>query len=148
MPGCASWGKQGLARVQKKAMKQRDSSAPEPLVIVVDDDLAVRNSLKFSLEIEGLAVRSYATGAELLTDELDPCDCLIVDQKLPGINGLDLIATLRQRNISTPAILITSHPSLHLRQQAEKAHIPIVEKPLLGNALLDQIRDVLRSRCP
>jgi FixJ family two-component response regulator len=59
------------------------------------------------------------------------------------MSGLDLIAALRERNISTPAILITSHPSLSLRERANKAHIPIVEKPLLGNALLDKIRDVL-----
>ena len=146
MPGCASWAKPGAPRVYAEPMKQRDSSVPKSAIIVVDDDFAVRNSLKFSLEIEGLAVRSYATGAELLTAEIEPCDCLVVDQKLPGINGLDLIATLRQRNISAPAILITSYPSLSLRERAEKAHIPIVEKPLLGNTLLDKIRAVLADR--
>jgi two-component system, LuxR family, response regulator FixJ len=124
-------------------MDERDSSAPAPAVIVVDDDMAVRSSLKFSLEIEGLAVRSYATAAELLSADIDPCDCLVIDQKMPDMSGLDLIAALRERNISTPAILITSHPSLSLRESAKKAHIPIVEKPLLGNALLDKIRDVL-----
>ncbi len=124
-------------------MTQRDSSAHEPAVIVVDDDFAVRSSLKFSLEVEGLSVRSYATGAELLSAEIDPCDCLVVDQRMPGITGLDLIATLRKRNISAPAILITSYPSMAVRDQAERAHIPIVEKPLLGNALLDKIRAVL-----
>src|SRR6516225_7761209 len=146
MHGCASWANTRASPVHAEPMKQRDSSASEAAIIVVDDDFAVRNSLKFSLEIEGLAVRSYATGAELLTAEIEPCDCLVVDQKLPGINGLDLIATLRQRNISAPAILITSYPSLSLRERVEKAHIPIVEKPLLGNALLDKIRAVLADR--
>ena len=114
------------------------------LVLVVEDDLAVRSSLAFSLEIEGFKVRSYATGEELLdAASLDGCDCFIIDQKLPGLSGLDLIERLRDRHIDAPAILITTNPSTFLCQQAQKARVPIVEKPLLGNVLLDRIRDML-----
>jgi two-component system, LuxR family, response regulator FixJ len=121
-----------------------DLSAPGFVVIVLDDDLAVRNSLKFSLEIEGFTVRSYATGAELLGAGDPPhCGCLVVDQHMPGMSGLDLIDLLRSRHFSAPAILITSDdPSPSVRERAGKASVPIVEKPLLGNALLQQIRDV------
>jgi FixJ family two-component response regulator len=120
--------------------RQGKSPISDPVVIVVDDDLAVRNSLTFSLEIEGFTVRGYATGDELLeAGDLASCNCLVVDQKMPGLSGLDLIAKLRDRHIATPAILITSNPSLSLRQRAEKAAVPIVEKPLLGNVLLDRI---------
>jgi len=123
---------------------QGESAVPGYVVIVIDDDLAVRNSLKFSLEIEGLAVRSYATGSELLSaGDLALCNCLVVDQNMPGMNGLDLIALLRARHLAAPAILITSHPSPSLRERAHKAGIPIVEKPLLGNTLLDKIRDIV-----
>jgi two-component system, LuxR family, response regulator FixJ len=123
---------------------QGGSAVPGYVVIIIDDDLAVRNSLKFSLEIEGLTVRSYATGAELLSaGDLELCSCLVVDQNMPGMNGLDLIALLRARHIAAPAILITSHPSPSLRERAHKAGVPIVEKPLLGNALFDKIRDVV-----
>jgi len=87
------------------------------VVIVVSDDLAVRNSLKFWLETEG-----------------------------PRRSALNLIAQLRDRHLTAPAILIASHSSLSLRQQAEKAEVPIVEKPLVGNALLDKIRDVVGAR--
>jgi two-component system, LuxR family, response regulator FixJ len=59
------------------------------------------------------------------------------------MNGLDLITLLRARRFAAPAILITSHPSPSLRARAHKAGVPIVEKPLLGNALLDKIRDVV-----
>ena len=122
-------------------------TVPGFVVVIIDDDLAVRNSLKFSLEIEGLIVRSYATGAELLgAGDLAPCDCFVVEQRMPGISGLELIAQLRERDISAPAILITSHASLALRERAQNADVPIVEKPLLGNALLDAIRDVVRGR--
>jgi two-component system, LuxR family, response regulator FixJ len=123
---------------------QGGSAVPGYVVIIIDDDLAVRNSLKFSLEIEGLTVRSYATGAELLSaGDLDLCSCLVVDQNMPGMNGLDLIGLLRARHFAAPAILITSHPSPSLRERARTAGVPIVEKPLLGNTLLDKIRDVV-----
>src|SRR5258708_38721603 len=113
------------------------------VVIVLDDDLAVRNSLKFSLEIEGFTVRSYATGAELLdAGSVAPCGCLVVDQHMPGMSGLDLIHLLRSRHFSAPAILITGDPSPSVRARAGKASVPIVETPLLGNALLQKIRDL------
>jgi FixJ family two-component response regulator len=71
------------------------------------------------------------------------CDCLVVDEKIPETSGLRLIAQLRDRNFSAPAILITGQPSLSLRDQAEKVGVPIVEKPLLGNQLLDTIRGAI-----
>jgi two-component system, LuxR family, response regulator FixJ len=115
-----------------------------PLVIVVDDDRAVRNSLKFSLEIEGFAVRTYCDGDELLHgSDLGASSCLVVDQNLPGMNGLEAIAQLRQRRVFVPAILITTHPSARVKERAAKAAVPIVEKPFLENALLDQIQAAL-----
>src|SRR6266508_5571708 len=67
---------------QAKAMKkQGELTVPGLVVMVIDDDLAVRKSLEFSLQIEGLTVRSYATGAELLSaSDLDRCDCFVIDQ--------------------------------------------------------------------
>jgi FixJ family two-component response regulator len=127
-------------------MAQREITATPLIIVVIDDDPAVRNSLKFSLEIEGLTVRSYATGPELLSaGDLHRCACFVVDQKMPGMRGLDLIAALRDRRINAPAILITSQPSLLLRERARHAAVPIVEKPLLGNALFDKIRDAIAN---
>jgi FixJ family two-component response regulator len=120
----------------------RNLAAPRAVVIVVDDDPAVRNSLKFSLEIEGFTVRAYANASELLGERAIPaCSCLVIDQRLPGMTGLDLISMLRAQKISAPAILITSQPSAQLTRRAAGANVPIVEKPLLGNALIDRIRD-------
>jgi two-component system, LuxR family, response regulator FixJ len=130
-------------RMQARAMKKHgELSVPGAVVIVVDDDSAVRNSLKFSLEIEGFVVRTYASGADLLGgDDLPFCRCIVVDQKMAGMTGLDLIAKLRNRHILAPAILITSQPNTYVAERAARANIPIVEKPLLGNALMDRIRD-------
>ena len=125
-------------------------SHPEPalanrLIVVVDDDEAVRGSLKFALEIEGFAVRTYPKGDDLLGDDLRlaDCACFIIDQKLPGMNGLDVVAKLRKEHIAAPVILITSHPTSVVQQLAAQAGVPIVEKPLLGNALIDRLRDAL-----
>jgi two-component system, LuxR family, response regulator FixJ len=120
-------------------------SAQPPVVAVVDDDPAVRNSLKFSLELEGFRVRIYGGAAELLrAADLSTCDCFVVDQKMPNMNGLDLIAKLRGRRVAAPAILIISEPSVALSARAAKLDVPIVEKPFLGNTLVDCIREACK----
>jgi two-component system response regulator FixJ len=113
-----------------------------PVVAVVDDDPAVCSSLKFSLELEGFSVRTYRSADELLrTDDAAACDCLVIDQRMPGMSGMELIERLRLSQVSTPAVLIISHPNPALLARAVKAAVPIVEKPLLGNALIERIRE-------
>ena len=127
-------------------MGQQPKSLP-PLVMVVDDDAAVRGSLKFSLELEGFMVRTFGSGAELLhADDFGACKCLVIDQRMPGITGMELIAKLRDQKILTPAILIISHPSAALSARAATAGIPIVEKPLLNNTLVDRIREACNRK--
>ncbi len=128
-------------------MTKREVSRRRPVVIVVEDDRAVRNSLKFSLEIEGFCVHTYADSRELFQDgDLAQSSCLVIDHNLPGMTGLDAIAKLRERHVLVPAILITTHPTAATAERARKAKIPIVEKPLLENGLLEQIQAALASR--
>jgi two-component system, LuxR family, response regulator FixJ len=116
-----------------------------PIVAVVDDDPAVCNSLKFSLELEGFNVRTFAGGADLLrARDVGVCDCFVIDQRMPGLSGIELIGKLRDRNIAAPAILIISQPSAALSARAAKANVPIVEKPFLGNTLIDRIQEACR----
>jgi two-component system, LuxR family, response regulator FixJ len=123
---------------------RHDLAMPSPIVIIVDDDAAVLGALKFAFEIEGFAVRTYATGDAVFGDAgLADCACFIIDQKLPGLSGLELVAALRKRQIAAPAILITSHPTIMLRERAARAGVWIVEKPLLNNALLERVRDAI-----
>ena len=119
---------------------QSEQSPGYHSILIVEDDRAVRDSLKFSLVIEGFAVRVYPDAEQVLSEpRLPKFDCLIVDHNMPGMNGLDLVSALRARRIDTPAILITSHPNQWLRDRAAAAGIPIIEKPLL-NSLLDHVR--------
>jgi two-component system, LuxR family, response regulator FixJ len=122
------------------------SETKPPLVIVVDDDPAVCESLKFSLELEGFSVRTYGSGTELFhTGDFDACKCFVIDQRIPAMSGMELIAKLRDQRILTPAILIISHPSAALSARAATAGIPVVEKPLLSNTLVDRIREACRQ---
>lgn len=138
----------GSARARAMAADQSKGVAGgERVILVLDDDAAVRNSLKFSLGVEGFEVRTYSGGNELLNEASLPLlSCLVVDYHMPGMNGLDLVAKLRDRDISIPAILITVHPTDGLRHRAAAAGVPIVEKPFLGNQLLDCIRAALDGR--
>jgi two-component system, LuxR family, response regulator FixJ len=65
--------------------------------------------------------------------------CLVIDYQLPGMNGLELLAELRRREIAAPAILITTHPSATVRERAAGTGMALINKPLLGNALFLQI---------
>ena len=112
-------------------------------VVVVDDDRAVLSSLKFALEIEGFAVRTYRSGEEFLAGSVPPSACLVLDYHLPGANGIAVVDELRRRHIDVPAILITSNPPPALRQRAAAAGLALVEKPLLGNTLSEAIRRAL-----
>jgi len=118
---------------------------PPPVIAVVDDDPAVCSSLKFSLELEGFKVQTFAGGADLLrARDVGICDCFVIDQRMPGLSGLELIDKLRDRDVAAPAILIISEPSAALSARAAKAKVPIVEKPFLGNALLECIHQACR----
>ena len=121
-------------------------TAKRPIVAVVDDDRAVCGSLKFALELEGFAVRTYHSGAELLlADDLEDFNCFVIDQRMPEMTGMELVEVLRKRLILTPVILIISHGSAALSARAKMAAIPIVEKPFLGNALLERIREACQA---
>lgn len=116
-------------------------------VVVVDDDPAVLGALKFALELEGFSVADYRSGSELLAQsELPKTGCLVIDFRLPDMDGLALLGALRDRAIDLPAVLITSHPTQGLRGRAAAVAVPIIEKPLLGNALFEAIESALARR--
>jgi FixJ family two-component response regulator len=129
----------------KTRMQSTQELTPsQATILVVDDDAAVRNSLKFSLEIEGFGVRTYSSGRELLGERDTPnYGCLVIDYNLPEMNGLELLDQIRRNHCELPAILITTHVTPSLRQRATAAGMSVVEKPLMGPALLEAINHVL-----
>ncbi len=127
--------------------QEAEIAGKRPVVAVLDDDPAVCNSLKFALELEGFAVRMFGSGAEFLqAGNVDGFNCLVVDQKMPDMSGLELIEKLQGRDILTPAILLVSNPNAVISARAARGAIPVVEKPLFGNALVERIREACARR--
>ena len=118
--------------------------APRPVVLLVDDDPAVTHAVQFSFDLEGLEVRGYQDAESLLgCEDLPERGCLVLDYNLPGIDGLELLEHLRGRGVRLPAVLITTNPRPRIQLRAAAAGVPIVEKPLLSDALLTTVRNAL-----
>lgn len=114
-----------------------------PLLLLVDDDPAVLASLIFSLELEGFYVKAFACAETLLAQgQLADAACLVIDYRLPGIDGLSLLRVLRERGETCPAVIITSNPTRAVRQRTTEAGAVLIEKPLLGDGLTVAIRRV------
>jgi two-component system, LuxR family, response regulator FixJ len=117
----------------------------QDLVLVVDDDLAVRDALKFALELDGLSVDTCGSGAELLRHPgLGRARCLVLDYQMPDMNGFAVMGELKRRNVALPVILITAPLSREVERRAAAAGVAgVLEKPLLEDTLIEKIRHVL-----
>ena len=115
------------------------------IVLVVDDDAAVRAALKFVLEVEGFRVRLYDGPEAVLADpELPQRACLVVDYRMPSMDGIELVARLRERQVTLPAILISARVNNQLHRLAERSGLAgVLEKPFSDAALVDSIRSAL-----
>ena len=120
---------------------------PAHRILLVDDDPAIRASLRFSLELEGYEVATFAAAEELLASPHIPdSDCLVLDYRLPGMDGLELLELLRRRGVTLPAVLITTTPSRRVRARAAGQNAMLIEKPLLCDALTAAIRELCGPR--
>lgn len=117
------------------------------VIVVVDDDQAVRDSLKFSLELDGLSVHVCDSADALLTfPGLADAACLVLDYRMPKVDGFQLSERLAAGGISVPRILITAPLSNALRDRAKAAgFFATLEKPLLDNVLLDNVHAAMAS---
>jgi two-component system response regulator FixJ len=122
------------------------AEAPHDTVAIVDDDDAVRHSLQFLLEVTGHKVATFASAAEFQKAELDKLLCLIVDQHMPGMTGLELAQWLRADGNDVPIMLITGLPSPTIHARAAELGIDeVLEKPP-DEALLLAFIDTAKRR--
>jgi two-component system, LuxR family, response regulator FixJ len=119
----------------------------EPICIV-DDDEAVADSLKLLLETFGFDVKSYFSGAELLADDRRRnAGCLLVDQHMPGMNGLDVVERLQKEGVHIPTILISGRLDTCIRERAANLGVAsVIEKPFEADHLVELIRTALLER--
>ncbi len=117
------------------------------VVHIVDDDEAVRQSLAFMLSSAGLAVRVYDSALAFLSGLASPqSGCLITDIRMPGMSGIDLLKTLRDKSVSMPAIVITGHGDVPLAVEAMKAGaVDFIEKPFEEEAILSAVKRALEQ---
>jgi FixJ family two-component response regulator len=116
--------------------------APEPTVFVVDDDDAVRNSLRLLLKSVGLPVVLHASAQEFLAAyrDSDP-GCLVLDIRMPGMSGLELQRHLTLRGAIIPVVFITGHGDVPMAVDAmQHGAFDFLQKPFRDQDLIDRVQ--------
>lgn len=119
--------------------------AGAPTVFIIDDDAAVRASIRDLLESLGLCSESFGTAEEFLrTKRSEGPNCLVLDVSLPGVNGLDLQKQLADAGVQIPIIFITGHGDIPMTVKAMKSGaVEFLTKPFLERDLLEAINQAL-----
>ena len=114
----------------------------EPVVHIVDDDDAVRDALQMLMTSENIAAKTYASAEDFITQKnIKKPGCLLLDVRMPGMNGLQLLEQLKKNDISLPVILITGHGDISMAVQAMKdGAADFIEKPFNNERLLNTIK--------
>ncbi len=116
-----------------------------PTVFVVDDDQAVRDSLRWLIESINLKVETYCSATDFINNyDPDRRGCLILDVRMPGMSGLDLHEKLLSEQIRIPIIFITGHGDVPMAVRAMKSGaVDFIGKPFNDQALLDRIQQAI-----
>lgn len=119
-----------------------------PVIFIVDDDAAVRMSLSSILATYSFATRSFANAREAI--ELiggEPCDCLLLDVRMPDLDGLTALKLLQSASAPPPVIMITGHADVPMAVQAMKLGASdFIEKPVIDEDLVASIRSALERK--
>ena len=115
------------------------------MVIVVDDDVSIREALKNLLRSVGLKAKTFGKAEEFLSSEpVSAPSCLILDVRLPGQSGLDVQRQLAETNHQIPIVFITGHGDIPMSVRAVKAGaVEFLTKPFRDQDLLDAVRQAL-----
>jgi RNA polymerase sigma factor (sigma-70 family) len=118
---------------------------PEPVVFVVDDDTAIRNSLLRLIQSVGMKIRTFRSGEEFLDDfDPDAPGCLVLDVRMRGMSGLDVQKKLAAMGATIPIIILSGHGDVPMAVRALKAGATdFMEKPFSPQILIDRIRQVI-----
>ncbi len=120
---------------------------PSDSVALIDDDDAVLDALRMALSNRGMEAECFSSAEAFLPRAKEQRACIVSDVRMPGLSGLELQTTLRERAIATPLILITGHGDIAMAVQAIKAGaFEFLEKPFDHEVLLEAIRRAIEGR--
>lgn len=118
---------------------------PDCRVFVVDDDAAVRDAIGLLLETEGLACQTFDSAEAFLEAHgPDRRGCLVLDIRMPGMDGLELQRRLREMDAPLPVVFITGHGDIPMAVEAMKqGAVDFIRKPFGEEELLERVREAL-----
>jgi two-component system nitrogen regulation response regulator NtrX len=121
---------------------------PKSRILVIDDEAAIRDSLRMTLEYEGYEFLGAATGQEgLALAERDAPDLVLLDVKMPGMDGIEVLERLRNMNEAVPVIVVSGHGTISTAVEAtKKGAFDFIEKPFASERVLVSLRNALDSR--
>lgn len=122
------------------------SDQSNPIVFVVDDDLAIREALSSLIRSVGFRVDTFTSAADFLQHPMPATpSCLVLDVRLPGLSGMDLQRELKTNARQMPIIFITGHGDIPMSVQAMKAGaVEFLPKPFRDQDLLDAIQEAIK----
>jgi two-component system response regulator FixJ len=117
----------------------------EPIVCIIDDDEAIRESLRLLLFAEGLQSIVFDSADAYLKEEKTPsCDCMLLDIRMPGTDGLELFTILNRKHIPFPVIFITGHGDIPLAVSAiKRGAYDFLTKPFEDGELLGKVKSAI-----
>src|SRR6476661_3479328 len=121
---------------------------PKSRILVIDDEAAIRDSLRMTLEYEGYEFIGAATGQEgLALAEREAPDLVLLDVKMPGMDGIEVLERLRNMNEALPVVVVSGHGTISTAVEAtKKGAFDFIEKPFASERVLVSLRNALDSR--
>jgi FixJ family two-component response regulator len=120
---------------------------PAPLIAIVDDDESVRKSTDRLIRSFGYRTRVFGSGQDLLaSDAVEMADCLLLDVRMPGMDGLDVQRTLIERGAHVPIVFLTARASDDEERRARSAGaVEFLRKPVAEASLRQAVENVIRA---
>jgi two-component system, NtrC family, nitrogen regulation response regulator NtrX len=117
-------------------------------VLVVDDEVSIRDAIRMTLEYEGYKIEEARSGQEGIDKAVrNPYDTILLDIKMPMIDGLEVLQTLKEQKVATPVIMVSGHADLQTAVECTKlGAFDFLEKPLNRDRLLLAVRNSIRQR--
>src|SRR5215213_5494054 len=117
-------------------------------VLVVDDETSIREAIRMTLEYEGYKIDEARSGQEGLDKAgKTPYDAILLDIKMPILDGIEVLENLREQKINTPVVMVSGHGDVHTAVECTKrGAFDFLEKPLNRDKLLLTVRNAVRQR--